>query len=402
MKKMLFCLVLALTMLLGTALADGISIVGEQYTDVPSVMTQDAVISFEADQECSVTLLEPYEKAIIQLEDIYDFVWEKGNRPARYYDEETQRKIQELAQVDIDILHMTEFMGITLSGDPQEIVHKEVLFDVEYYPGQLIIVVMGIEEENGEYRWYPYRGEVRTMGLIEYDVPVVEFNEMKDQKVIFHVLTDRIGARGTGTSEQSENSEHQATPSKTAQDINRVDGWSSTNGTPIDDWFRIFLVDKTRAMEEEIARLGDHIYSGKAPVEWFPQEIRNQAQLLQPQDVRIEDMMIYDIVAVMAENYKDTYGDVATQNVFASAYPVDCEMFALLGFPIEGATEAPYFEWYCLRAEAKDEPLEEEKATAQEDAQIMSEYVEIVYKQLVIPTMEEQPAMLIVFSEPIE
>ena len=135
----------------------------------------------------------------------------------------------------------------------------------------------------------------------------------------------------------------------------------------------------------EIARIAEHIANGGAPITWFPEEMQRQTQLLHPVDLVVTDMVIYDIVAVMAENYKDTYGDVATENLFAAAYSPDSRMAAMLGFPIEGATEAPYFDWYCLRAEALEE----------------NGHVELVFKQLVIPTMEEEPAMLVVFSEPI-
>jgi len=384
MKKVICCLMMLCMLVCSGALANEISMLDGQYTDVPSVMTQDAVVAFDADQACSVTILQPYAKAVELLDRVYEFVWKEGNRPARYYDEETQRKIQELAQVDIDILHMTEFMALELAGEPEDVVHMEALFDVEYYPGQLIIVVMGIEQENGEYRWYPYRGDVRMLGMIEYDIPVQEFNEMKEQKVIFHVLTDRVGARGDQLADVEVIHDRVFTPSRGAMDLISIRRWHSTSGETIDDQFSIFLVEKTEEMKEEIERIGQHIDEEKPAIQWFPIEIANQAQLLQAEGVDVNDMLIYDIVAVMAKDYKDTYGDVATENLFASVYDQDKGMVALLGFPIEDAQEAPFFDWYCLRAEA----LENSR-------------VEIVFKQLVIPTMEEEPAMLVVFSEPI-
>jgi len=95
-------------------------------------------------------------------------------------------------------------------------------------------------------------------------------------------------------------------------------------------------------------------------------------------------LMIYDIVAVMAEDYEDTYGDVACEQTFPSAYDPQKSMVSFLGFPIRDAKEAPYMEWYCLRSEPN------------------VDFTEIVYKQLVIPQMEEEPAMLVVLSEPLE
>ena len=385
MKKAIICLLLALCLLAGCASAQQITMLGSEYTDVPSVPTQDAVVTFKAEQDCEVTVLLPDEGSIALLEDIYTFVWREGNRPARYYDEETQKKIAELSGVDIDVLHMTEFMSLELAGHPQEPVRMNVLFDVDYEPGQLIVVVMGIEEEGGAFRWFPYRGEVPETGRILYDVPSEEFRQMAGQKVTFHVLTVREGARGGVLSKEKIEREKIVTPSKGAQDLIRIRRWYSTTGEVIEDDFSIFLVDRTQPMEEEIARIAGHIENGGAPITWFPEEMQRQTQLLHPLDLNVTQMVIYDIVAVMAENYKDTYGDVATENLFAAAYDPDSRMAAMLGFPIEGATEAPYFDWYCLRAEALE----------------TDEHIEIVFKQLVIPTMEEEPAMLVIFSEPI-
>lgn len=386
MKKVFICLMAAVCLLFGSAYAQQISMLGSEYTDVPSVPTQDAVVTFRADQDCEVTVLLPDEKEIALLEDVYAFVWKEGNRPARYYDEETQKKIAEISGVDIDVLHMTEFMALELAGHPQKPVRMNVLLDVDYQPGQLIVVVMGIDGDgDGVYRWFPYRGEVPETGRILYDVPEEEFKEMTGPQVIFHVLTVREGPRGGILSRETIEREQIATPSKDAGDLVKIRRWYSTNGETIDDDFSIFLVDRTEAMEREIDRIAAHIREGGAPITWFPEEMQRQTQLLHPVDLNVTDMVIYDIAAVMAENYKDTYGDVATENLFAAAYSPDSRMAAMLGFPIEGATEAPYFDWYCLRAEALET-----------DA-----HVEIVFKQLVIPTMEEQPAMLVIFSEPI-
>ena len=386
MKKVFICLMAAVCLLFGSAYAQQISMLGSEYTDVPSVPTQDAVVTFRADQDCEVTVLLPDEKEIALLEDVYAFVWKEGNRPARYYDEETQKKIAELSGVDIDVLHMTEFMALELAGHPQKPVRMNVLLDADYQPGQLIVVVMGIDGDgDGVYRWFPYRGEVPETGRILYDVPEEEFKEMTGQQVIFHVLTVREGPRGGILSRETIEREQIATPSKDAGDLVKIRRWYSTNGEAIDDDFSIFLVNRTEAMEREIDRIAAHIRGGGAPITWFPEEMQRQTQLLHPVDLNVTDMVIYDIVAVMAENYKDTYGDVATENLFAAAYSPDSRMAAMLGFPIEGAAEAPYFDWYCLRAEALET-----------DA-----HVEIVFKQLVIPTMEEQPAMLVIFSEPI-
>lgn len=383
MKRTIYCLILIFCMIFSQAFSE--SMLEGEYTDVPSVMTQDALVSIEADQECIITVLEPDAQTMALLEDIYDFVWRENNRPVRYYDEETQQKIQELVpEIDIDILHMTEFMRQEMSGMPEEPVFVQRQLDVDYQPGQLVVVVLGYEEENGEYRWFPYRAEVPSIGMITYTIPVEDYELLVGENVVYHVLTDRIGARGEVFVRQEVITEPVYTPSKGARDIIRIRRWYSESGEPIEDTFSIFLVDKTDPMIVETQRIGEFIMEENPAIDWFPEEIENQAQLLVGTDADVHDMLIYDIVAVMAKDYHDTYGDVATENLFASAYSPEREMFAILGFPIEDAEERPYFEWYCLRAESIDE------------------IVELVFKQLVIPRMETEPAMLIIFSEPIE
>ena len=386
MKRKMTALILILVMIASWAYAR--EILDEEYTDVPSVMTQDAVVSIEVNQPelgCAINVLEPDEKSMELLEKIYDFVWREKNRPVRYYDEETQAKIQALVpKIDIDILHMTEFMRQEMFGQPEEPVFVQRQLDVDYQPGQLVVVVLGYEEENGEYRWFPYRAEVPTIGMITYTIPVEDYELLVGQQVIYHVLTIRVGDRGGVLSRYEIVEEPVAVPSKDAGDIVQVRRWYSESGEAIDDTFRIFFVDKTNPMLVETQRIGEFIMEENPAIDWFPEEIQNQAKLLVGVEADVHDMLIYDIMAVMAEDYRDTYGDVATENVFASAYSPEYRMFAILGFPIEDAKERPYFEWYCLRAESIDE------------------IVELVYKQLVIPQMEIEPAMLIIFSEPLE
>ena len=402
MKQRMIRIIALLCMLAFGATASASSMVGEIYTDITSVMTQDAVLDLEVYtndpiEECSIVLQQPDIKSMALLEKMYTFVWRQGNRPVRYYDVETQNKIQALIPgVDIDILHLTEFMRQEMYGEPREEVVVERLLDVEYYPGQLVIVVLGYEMENGEYKWFPYKAEVPSVGLIRYTIPKADYDELVSQpQVIYHVLTDRIGARGEVLVEKEIIREPVGTPSKGYKDIIRIRRWKTAHGDTIDDPFSIFLVERTKEMNREIERMGKFLAEDEKNkiIQWFPEEIANQAQLLLG-EVEKEKVIAYDIVAVMSENYKDTYGDVATENLFASAYDSEHKMVVMLGFELPeealaGLTEeelekVTHYEWYVLRAEALDE------------------FVEIVFKQLVIPTMETEPAMIVVLSEPLD
>ena len=74
MKKLSMLLaVLMLLSLATTAFAS--AIVTSDYTDVPTAMTQDSVLSIEADEECIVEALQPDTESIMLLDDIYNFVW---------------------------------------------------------------------------------------------------------------------------------------------------------------------------------------------------------------------------------------------------------------------------------------------------------------------------------------
>lgn len=383
MKKLLCAALMVCLMLCGTMGAGMAEADAGEYTDVPSVMTQDSVRRFTAEPGGRVELLQPYPDSVALLEKLYDFVWKQQNRPVRFYDEETQRQIQALVpEIDIDSLYMTEFMGLHLSaGDAQaERMTMCVTLEPDYVPGQLIVAVLGIQQADGIWAWSPYRGEVPETGVIRWEMPAEDFAVLTQDRSVLHILTIRPGGMGldASTARQPENT---ARPSKQAGDLTKVDEWESTSGEPIEDTFRIFFVALTERMNAELLQLSAFIEEGHAPIEWFPEEIQAQAREMKQNGAAVDAMVIYDVAAVMDEDYRDTYGDVATKNSFPTSYRADKEMFALLGF----WTEEEQFEWYYLRANGLED----------------GDGAEIVYKQLVLPTMEEKPAMLIVFSEPL-
>ena len=390
MKRIIALMMLAV-MMFSTAWAE--SLVHDEYTDVPTVMTQDSVLELTANENCLIETLQPDEESIALLDSVYHFVWDEGNRPARYYDVVTQQKISELAGgIDIDILHMTEAMRLQLTGAPEKLVTATMELDVEYYVGQLIIVVLGIPQGEGEYIWYPYRGRVETMGQIKWDIPVDEWNELCKQPISFHVLTDRVGPRGERIWHEKKYKDRIDIFSKDSHDVIKTRRWYTETGKVIEDDFRVWLVDLTAKMQEEVLRIGEHVADGKPILDYFPAERKAEALLMLPVNVDPDALVAYDVIAMMDENYKDTYGDVNVEILFGTAYSHEKAMIILAGFPIEDAKEAPYVEWYVLRAEA----LEAAKGDVNDHA------VEIGLKQLFLPWMEEKPLMLVVMSEPLE
>ena len=390
MKRIIALMMLAVMLF---SVAQAASLVNDDYTDVPTVMTQDSVLELTANENCLIETLQPDEESIALLDSVYHFVWDEGNRPARYYDVVTQQKISELAGgIDIDILHMTEAMRLQLTGAPEKLVTATMELDVEYYVGQLIIVVLGIPQGEGEYIWYPYRGRVETMGQIKWDIPLGEWNELCKQPISFHVLTDRVGPRGERIWHEKKYKDRIDIFSKDSHDVIKTRRWYTETGKVIEDDFRVWLVDLTAKMQEEVLRIGEHVADGKPILDYFPAERKAEAMLMLPVNVDPDALVAYDVIAMMDENYKDTYGDVNVEILFGTAYSHEKAMVILAGFPIEDAKEAPYVEWYVLRAEA----LEAAKGDVNDHA------VEIGLKQLFLPWMEEKPLMLVVMSESLE
>lgn len=391
MKRLIAWLLMA-AMLFACASAE--SLIDDDYTDVPTAMTQDSVAELFANEDCLIETLQPDEESIALLDSVYRFVWEGKNRPARYYDVPTQEKISALiGGGDIDILHMTEAMRLQLTGAPAKPVTATMRLNVEYHVGQLIVVVLGIPQGGGEYIWYPYRGRVETLGEIKWDIPVEDWTELCRQPISFHVLTDRIGPRGGRLWGYEEY--HEATPpsfSKDSGDVNGMRWWYSEWGEKIEDNFRVWLVELTEPMQAEVARIGEHVAANKPILDYFPLERKAEALLMLPADVAPADLIAYDIIAMMDENYKDTYGDVNVEVVFGTAYAPEKAMVILAGFANEDEPEAPFVEWYVLRT----------KALEPKDGQEMSDSVEIGLKQLFLPWMEEKPLMLVVISEVLD
>lgn len=384
MGRKLLCTLLALGVLLTGTTNARAEMYADAYADVPSAMTQDAVLAFEAEPLGTVEVLQPDPAAATLLEALYDFVWRQGQRPVRFYDAATQQQIALLADgTAIDSLYMTEFVGIQLPMPEaaSQTVTMRMTLAPDYFPGQLIIVVMGRQTADGAWEYFPYRGEVPEHGIITYDMPGEDFLLLAQERAVLHVLTVRPGPDETQTHAEHIEQASQAQPSKTAADISQVIGWRNTNGTNAKDWFRIFFVGLTGPMAEELTRLGDFLAEGHRAIAWFPEEIRQQALTMRPEGLALDEMVIYDAAAVMAEHYQETYGDVVTENRFPTAYRAGKATFALLGL-WRDADAASGFEWHYLRADA-----------------LSDGDLEIAYQQLLLPQMEVQPAFLLIFSE---
>lgn len=413
MRKLLYILT-ALALVMTATVADATDIIDDRYSDVPIVMTQDSVISVEVSEGKAVEVLQPDMESFTLLNDVYRFVYKDKNRPARYYDLPTQEEISELCGgIDIDILYMTEAMRLqlvdlqekpvdsteeaadsedTVSVDKIKPVIVDMTLDAEYDPGQLVVVVLGIPGKDLNYTWYPYRAEVPETGLIRWKIPVAEWEELAKQNISFHVLTVRSGPDGEMLWGEDSYPDSDKIFSKDAEDLYVTRRWYAESGKRIDDDFRLFLTHMSIAQEMEVYRIGDHIAQGGLILDYFPVERKEEALLMLPDDITENDLAIYDIIALMDENYKDTYGDVSVEIQFGTTYDTEKAMVVLAGFEIEDAREQPYMDWYVLRAEAI-------QTTPNQN---LTDMVRIGLKQLNLPWMEEEPMMLVMISQKLE
>lgn len=412
--RRLLCVLSALVLLTTATVASATAIIDYEYTDAPTVMTQDSVISVKASEGKGVEVLRPNIESFALLNDVYRFVYEDKNRPARYYDLPTQAEISELCGgIDIDILHMTEAMRLqlvdfqekpvdsteetaateeTISIEQVKSAIVDMKLDVEYYPGQLVVVVLGIPGKNLNYTWYPYRAEVPETGLIRWKIPVEEWEELVKQNISFHVLTVRSGSDGGMLGSEGSDPDSNKIFSKDAEDVYVAHRWYSESGKVIEDDFRLFLTRISMAQEMEVYRIGDHIMAGGLILDYFPVERKAEALLMLPDDIDENDLVTYDIIALMDENYKDTYGDVSVEIQFGTTYDTEKAMVVLAGFEIKDAREQPYMDWHVLRTE----PI---PTTPDQN---LTDMVRIGLKQLNLPRMEEEPMMLVVISQKLE
>jgi hypothetical protein len=145
-------------------------------------------------------------------------------------------------------------------------------------------------------------------------------------------------------------------------------------------------------MQQEILRIGEHVQEELPILDYFPEERKAEALQMLPENIPEEDLIAYDILAQMDENYKDTYGDINVELRFGTTYDTEKPVVVLAGFAVQDAQEQPYMDWYVLRAEALE--------TRQNETQ--TDMLRVGLKQLNLPRMEEEPLMLVVISQRLE
>ena len=370
----------------------GVALAAEQ-TDAPGTPTQDVVLELRAnwlDEDLTaydLYVMDADQLTMDTVTEIYTFVYEEDNRPVRYFPEETQRQIEEMLAgiVDPDALYMTEFMRLhAAEAEPQADLLAKMLLDVDYQPGQLVLVVLGDTSDPENLVWTPVEAQVTALGQVEFTVPQALMQELQGEDVLLSLLTVRGG--GSGSASGDEDAQPEQHPSKTAEDTTQVVNLESEDVADLAEDFRIVVVDESDVIRDELERIGRHVQ--EQPVcTWLPEASQNEIQLLLKDDLSRDELLVYDYLPLITENYVDTYGDVVTSFTFATPYEEGQQVVTVLGLPRTDAVGADetLMNWAVQRAQVN-----------------ANGEVEIVFDQLALIGMGEETGLLLVLCEPFE
>ena len=387
MKKRILGIGLALMLLTGSASAAVL-------TDAPGTPTQDRAVALEARWEDEARTAYDLRElpanllTVNQAVDVYDFVYEQGNRPVRWYPEDTQKAIEAIISVDPDSLHMTEFMRLHAAEiDPPADLEVTMTLTIDYQPGQLTVVVLGDTSDPANLVWTPVESRVIANGQVEFDVPQALMAQLEGEDLLFSLLTVRQGIRGTVTVETTEVPEN--LPSKQAGDTTRVVKTVTRNGQALPDDFKIVIVPETELIRREITTLGQFMTEQEQPaLNWLPEEDQNRVRYLLGVDG--EALLITDYVPLITEDFRPTDGDAVGTLSFATPYSESQTIVTALGIPDKNADNADEIQNGKTQMKWSVQP-----AIVREGG-----VVDVVFDQLALIDMGTETGLLLMLSEP--
>ena len=381
MRKQILGATLALALLTGSASA-------AVYTDAPGTPTQDQVVSLTAawqdSESAAYELVEmPADKLTMDTAtNVYEFVYEQENRPVRWYPEETQTAIETMIGGNGDSLYMTELMRmhaeeITVTTDLKAV----LTLDIDYQPGQTVVVVLGDISDPANIVWTPVEARVIAVGRVEFDVPQELMEQLQGDDLLFTLLTVRQGGKTTVTVETTEIPE--TLPSKQASDTTRIVK-TVRNGQEVEDDFQIEVVTETSVIQREIELLGQYVTVQQKPaLSWLPEEAQDRVRYLLNTDG--DSLIITDYVALTSENFRDTDGDAVGTLSFATPYKEGQTIVTVLGIPKKEASAdgETLMDWIVQPAIVRANGV-----------------VDVVFDQLALIDMGTETGLLLMLSEP--
>ena len=387
MKKRILGIVLALMLLTVSASAAVL-------TDAPGTPTQDRAVALDARWEDEARTaydlreLPADHLTVNQAVDVYDFVYEQGNRPVRWYPEDTQKAIEAIISVDPDALYMTEFMRLHAAEIvPPADLEATMTLDIDYRPGQLTVVVLGDTSDPANLVWTPVESRVIANGQVEFNVPQALMAQLQGEDLLFSLLTVRQGARGTVEVETTEVPEN--LPSKQAGDTTRVVKTVTRNGQALPDDFKIVIVPETDMIRCEITMLGQFVTEQEQPaLNWLPEEDQNRVRYLLGVDG--EALIVSDYVPLITEDFRPTDGDAVGTLSFATPYSESQTIVTALGIPDKNADNADEIQNGKTQMKWSVQP-----AIVREGG-----VVDVVFDQLALIDMGTETGLLLMLSEP--
>ena len=387
MKKRILGICLALMLLTVSASAAVL-------TDAPGTPTQDRAVALDARWEDEARTaydlreLPADQLAVNQAVDVYDFVYEQGNRPVRWYPEDTQKAIEAIISVDPDALYMTEFMRLHAAEIvPPADLEATMTLTIDYQPGQLTVVVLGDTSDPANLVWTPVESRVIANGQVEFNVPQALMAQLQGEDLLFSLLTVRQGARGTVEVETTEVPEN--LPSKQAGDTTRVVKTVTRNGQALPDDFKIAIVPETELIRREITMLGQFVTEQEQPaLNWLPEEDQNRVRYLLGVDG--EALIVSDYVPLITEDFRPTDGDAVGTLSFATPYSESQTIVTALGIPDKNADNADEIQNGKTQMKWSVQP-----AIVREGG-----VVDVVFDQLALIDMGTETGLLLMLSEP--
>ena len=387
MKKRILGIGLALMLLTGSASAAVL-------TDAPGTPTQDRAVALDARWEDEARTaydlreLPADHLTVNQAVDVYDFVYEQGNRPVRWYPEDTQKAIEAIISVDPDALYMTEFMRLHAAEIvPPADLEATMTLTIDYQPGQLTVVVLGDTSDPANLVWTPVESRVIANGQVEFNVPQALMAQLQGEDLLFSLLTVRQGIRGTVTVETTEVPEN--LPSKQAGDTTRVVKTVTRNGQALPDDFKIAIVPETELIRREITMLGQFVTEQEQPaLNWLPEEDQNRVRYLLGVDG--EALIVSDYVPLITEDFRPTDGDAVGTLSFATPYSESQTIVTALGIPDKNADNADEIQNGKTQMKWSVQP-----AIVREGG-----VVDVVFDQLALIDMGTETGLLLMLSEP--
>ena len=387
MKKRILGICLALMLLTVSASAAVL-------TDAPGTPTQDRAVALDARWEDEARTaydlreLPADHLTVNQAVDVYDFVYEQGNRPVRWYPEDTQKAIEAIISVDPDALYMTEFMRLHAAEIvPPADLEATMTLTIDYQPGQLTVVVLGDTSDPANLVWTPVESRVIANGQVEFNVPQALMAQLQGEDLLFSLLTVRQGARGTVEVETTEVPEN--LPSKQAGDTTRVVKTVTRDGQALPDDFKIAIVPETELIRREITMLGQFVTEQEQPaLNWLPEEDQNRVRYLLGVDG--EALIVSDYVPLITEDFRPTDGDAVGTLSFATPYSEGQTIVTALGIPDKNADNADEIQNGKTQMKWSVQPAIVRKGGV----------VDVVFDQLALIDMGTETGLLLMLSEP--